>query len=204
MSILVIDPALSERLLAERRESGGDRYDEVWDGVYVMSPLANDEHQELATSLGAVYKLALGWDPEHKVYTGVNLSDREEDWEHNYRVPDNAVFLKGNPARDCGSHWCGGPDFLDEILSQGDRSVEKLPFYEQLAVREVLLIDRYPWALELYRLIDGRLQLVGRIEPGDGKDLASKVLPLSFRLLSGKDRPIIEVMHADGVQSWRV
>ena len=52
MSILVIDPALSERLLAERRKSGGDRYDEVWDGVYIMSPLANDEHQEIATGLG--------------------------------------------------------------------------------------------------------------------------------------------------------
>ena len=45
MSLLVSDPELKERLLAERRASGGDRYDEVWDGVYVMSPLADDEHQ---------------------------------------------------------------------------------------------------------------------------------------------------------------
>ena len=33
---------------------GGDRYDEVWDGVYMMSPPANDEHQQLVTDFSAV------------------------------------------------------------------------------------------------------------------------------------------------------
>ena len=28
---------------AERRAWGGDRFDEVWDGVYVMSPIANNQ-----------------------------------------------------------------------------------------------------------------------------------------------------------------
>ncbi len=53
MSIVIDDPALSERLLAERRVFDGDRYDEVWDGIYIVSPIPNNEHQELATRLGA-------------------------------------------------------------------------------------------------------------------------------------------------------
>ncbi len=205
MSILVIDPALSERLLAERRESGGDRYDEVWDGVYIMSPLANDEHQELASRLNYAFHAALGFDSPHKVYAGINVSDREEDWQHNYRAPDNAVILAGNNrAKDCGTHWRGGPDFLDEIRSEGDRSRAKLRFYAQLGVREVLIIDRYPWSLELYRLTKGRLKLLGKTTPDDGAVLSSKVLPLRFRLITGPARPIIEVSHTDGVQKWKV
>lgn len=204
MSIVIDDPALGERLLAERQASGGDRYDEVWDGVYIMSPLANDEHQELAHLLGVVYTLALGWGSPHKVYTAVNVSDREEGWEHNYRCPDNAVFLEGNPAKECGTHRCGGPDFLNEILSKGDRGRDKLPFYEKLGVREVLIVDRYPWALELYRLQEGQLRLAGRATPDDGVVLSSEVLPLKFRLLGGPHRPVIEVLHVDGVQKWRV
>src|SRR5262245_35682985 len=144
MSIVIDDPVLSNRLIAQR-----------------------------TTGLGAAYKNALGWDSPHKIYAGVNISDREENWEHNFRCPDNRVLLEGNPAKECATHRCGAPDFLDEILSKGDRSRKKLPFYAKLGVREVLLIDRYPWALELYRLREGQLQLVGRAIPDDGVVLAS-------------------------------
>src|SRR5262245_51079865 len=97
MSILVIDPALSERLLAQRRESDGDRFDEVWDGLYIMSPLANDEHQELAGRLGFVYQAALGFDSPHKVYPGINVSDREEDWSTTIVRPTMQSFYKATP-----------------------------------------------------------------------------------------------------------
>jgi hypothetical protein len=40
MALLSVNPVDLAHLIRERRESGGDRYDEVWDGVYVMSPLA--------------------------------------------------------------------------------------------------------------------------------------------------------------------
>ena len=50
----VLDIYLEERLIAERKALGIDKFDEVWDGVYVMSPLADDEHQEIAGFLTRV------------------------------------------------------------------------------------------------------------------------------------------------------
>ena len=49
MAMLVQDVDLSRQLIAERRRLGHDRFDEVWEGVYVMNPLPNNEHQELQT-----------------------------------------------------------------------------------------------------------------------------------------------------------
>ena len=52
MAVLVTDPFLEDRLKADRAESGGDRFDEVWEGVYQMAPLANDDHQEIQSRFG--------------------------------------------------------------------------------------------------------------------------------------------------------
>ena len=41
MALMVLDPTAEKRLKAERQASGLDRYDEVWEGVYVMVPLAS-------------------------------------------------------------------------------------------------------------------------------------------------------------------
>lgn len=114
------------------------------------------------------------------------------------------VVLPGSTARDCGTHWCGGPDLCVEIASPGDRSRDKLDFYSQIGVRELLLVDRDPWELELHRLTSGRLELVGRSMTGDPDALVSSVAPVSFRLLPGEARPRIEVTHRDGLQRWLV
>ena len=44
---LVRDPQPKEfeALLERRRQLGQDRYDEVWDGVYVMNPAPSYEHR---------------------------------------------------------------------------------------------------------------------------------------------------------------
>ncbi len=49
MALMVLEPAVEERLLAERRGCDGQQYDEVWEGIYVMAPLPNDEHQEIVS-----------------------------------------------------------------------------------------------------------------------------------------------------------
>jgi len=112
--------------------------------------------------------------------------------------------LPGSTARFCGTHWVGGPDFLVEIVSDDDRSREKLDFYGQIGVRELLIVDRDPWLLELYRLANGELISVGTTQPGQTHSLASEVLPVSFRLIEEPSRPIVEVRHADGVQAWSI
>jgi Uma2 family endonuclease len=203
MATLVLDSYVEDRIREERRISGADRFDEVWDGVYVMSPLANNEHQGLAAGLSAIFQIVLNWGQFGEVFAGVNVTDQEEDWTRNYRCPDVAVYLNGTTARDRGTHWLGGPDFAVEVASKGDRSREKFAFYAKVNTRELLLIDRDPWALELYRLSDGALSLVGSSRPGDADLIRSEVLPLDFRLVSAEPRPRVEVSRRDGGEPWR-
>ena len=202
MSMLVLDPAEERRLRRQRALTGADRFDEVWEGVYMMAPLANNEHQFLGTQLGLVCQSVILVPDDGLVYVGVNVSDRKKGWRKNYRCPDLAVYLKDNPAEDCGTHWFGGPDFGAEIVSPGDRSWEKLAFYATVGVRELLIVDRKPWRLELYRLDQGELKLAGKCTTKDPVVLVSSVLPLTFTLITGKPRPRILVAEPKGEREW--
>jgi Uma2 family endonuclease len=137
------------------------------------------------------------------IYPSINISDRPDRWRKNFRCPDAAVFLPGNPAENRGAYWLGGPDFLIEILSPGDRARRKLPFYAKVGVREALIVDRNPWRLELHRRLDDRFLLAGTSSPSDPEPIPSNVLPLSFRLVPGDPRPSIEVLRHDGAR-WFV
>jgi Uma2 family endonuclease len=204
MDILITDIDLKRQLLRKRRERGADRYDEVWNGVYVMSPEANDEHQYLATELTYILRDVLGPKGPTNVRTGVNVSDREDGWKKNYRVPDVAVRFRDGISQIRKTHWVGGPDFLIEVASRGDRSRKKLAFYAGIGVREVMIVDRQPWSIELYRLGEGALKLVGRSTVDDPKLVASEVVPLSFRLIRPDQDHQIEVVHRDGEPRWLV
>jgi len=200
---LITDPHIEEELLEQRRAWGGDKFDEVWDGIYIMAPLANLEHNELVANLSAAFRNAFANQAEVRVFAGVNVSDREEDWEKNYRCPDVAVVLPGSRALDCGAFYCGGPDFCVEIISDYDRSREKFDFYAKAGVRELLLIDRNPWQLELYRLARTRFKPAGVLDPDSKQLLASQVLPLTFQLLARPElRPQIEVAKPDTGERW--
>lgn len=204
MALMVLDPVFEEQLKAERHTSGAHRYDEVWEGVYMMAPLANIEHQAIQARLTTVLQIAVGLASPVRVLAGANVSDREEGWLHNYRIPAVVLVYPGSAARDCGTHWCGGPDFCVEIASPGDRSRDKLDFYADIGVRELLLIDRDPWGLELYRLANRRLELVGESDCSAAVSIPSDVVSVSFRLVVGAPRPKIEVTHRDGAQHWIV
>ncbi len=142
MAMYIENPELEEDLKSRRQAWGADGHDEVWEGVYFMSPLADNDHQdwvyEFSTVLGeAVKKRGLG-----KVYPGVNLAGSAENWEYDYRVPDVAVFLNDTAAENHDTFWTGAADFLVEITSPRDRAYDKLPFYSRLGVREVLILNR--------------------------------------------------------------
>lgn len=204
MALMVLDPMMEERLKAEREATGADRYDEVWEGVYMMAPLADNEHQDLQSRLTSVLQMALGLDNPARVQAGANVSDREDDWVQNYRCPDVVVVLPGGVARDCDTHWQGGPDFCVEIVSPGDQSREKLEFYGKIGVRELLIVDRDRWGVELFRLSGTTLELVGRSDLKTHVAMKSSVLPLSFELVPGEARPQIEMTHHDTAQRWAI
>ena len=203
MTTLILDPAVEQRIIDQRRTLGLDRFDEVWDGVYVVSPLPNDEHQELVGGLTTCLTIAIQYAGRGKVRPGVNVSDRVQGWEQNYRGPDVVVFLNDTKAACHGTFWRGGPDFAVEVISRHDRTREKLEFYAGIGTRELLIVDRSPWALELYRLGDNpTLDLVGRSTLDQPDDLVSLVLALTFRLQPGADRPIIRVEQPAAGQVW--
>jgi len=192
--MLVTDPDLESRLKAQRHEANSGGHDEVWEGLYIMAPLANNAHQMIQGRIVAVLQEVVGWDSPAQVCPGVNLSDREDDWTQNYRDPDVVVFLPGNPAKNRETHWLGGPDFLVEIISPRDRAREKLDFYAKVGVREALYIDREPWALELYQLAADRSHMrLSASAPVGGAECVSSVLPLKFRLVAADTGPKIEI-----------
>jgi Uma2 family endonuclease len=202
--LVALDPKDFQSILRRRRFMGADRFDEVWNGVYVMAPNADNVHQKLATRLATVIDHAFGSVQEIAILAGGNVTDQEENWTKNYRVPDVLVFLPGNPAQDRGTHYLGGPDFAVEIVSKRDRSRKKFDFYAKVGVRELLIVDRNPWSLELYREQEGKLGLVGRSEPSRSEELTSTVLPLTFRLLPGDPRPRIEATRPEDGQTWLI
>ena len=204
MVALITDPELKERLITQRQSDGTDKYDEVWEGMYVMAPLANNEHQDLVNELCTVLTIAVKWAGLGKVYPGVNVSDRKEDWQENFRCPDVAVFLNDTGAEDRGTHWYGGPDVAIEIVSPHDRARQKIPFYAKIGVLELLLIERDPLSIVLYRLQGNELCEAGRSTLEDPQALASHVIPLNWQIFLHERVPAIQVIHHDGEQHWTI
>jgi len=177
MVMVVLDRRAQRELIRERRRAGGDRHDEVWDGIYIMSPDPNNEHQEIGGDLHFAFK------------SGLSAVGR-------VRV------LPGNPAEDRDTHWLGGPDFVVEVISRHDRARRKFSFYAKVGVRELLLVDRRPWMLELYRAHGAEMSLVGQVVLGSSEALTSAVLPFSFRLIAGETRPMIEITQTVDARRW--
>ena len=129
---------------------------------------------------------------------GANVSDRRKGWERNFRDPDIIVILENSRAVDCGTHWLGGPDFLMEIKSPREVSEAKIPFYSQIQVQELLIVDRDTRELGLYRHDGRELRPVTPSAFKGGKWLVSSVLPLAFRRKATRSGPRIEVCRTDG------
>ncbi len=205
MSLLVLDQELARELRADRKARGIDRHDEVWEGVYVMSPMADDSHQRIVSKLTYVFEQVIGETGLGDVRPGINVSDRIARWKKNFRSPDVVVILKGSAAENHGTFWTGPLDFVVEVISPGDRSRKKLPFYSKIGVREALFIERNPWQLRLYRHDGSKLQLVGQCEAVNAPSMDSEVLPFSFGLAAADDhdRPLVLLTHQADGRTWR-
>lgn len=133
-----------ERLLEERRRTGEDRWDEVWEGVLHMAPSPTNPHQQLSGDLGTWLGLHLRFRGGLVVLPEVNVARSGlDDWRHDFRVPDRAIATPERfAAIDRTTHCEGGPDVVIEVRSPGDETREKLPFYFEVGVREVWIIDR--------------------------------------------------------------
>ncbi|MBI1918324.1 MAG: Uma2 family endonuclease [Planctomycetes bacterium] len=196
--LLIRDSELRDSLIEQRKKTGTDLYDEVWDGMYVMPSMPNLDHQQIVDDLGDVLSEVVKKGGLGKKYPGVNVSDRRKHWKDNYRVPDIVVVLNNSKAVNCGTHLFGGPDFLVEVESPGDDTEEKVPFYSKIGVRELLIIHRDKRSLQLLRH-DGEELILVRPTALEGKEwLVSEVLPLAFRRTVVKSVPRTRVRRTDG------
>ncbi len=203
-SVLILDPAAAQRFIDERGANGHDQFDEVWNGRVVVAPTPNNEHFRIASQLNSIFSGLVEWDRGEQSNPGGNVTDRDEGWEQNYRNPDVLVVLEGSQAIDRGTRWLGGPDLVVEIISPGEEPKAKFDFYAKVKTREVLIVDRNPWAVEVHRLKGKKLALVGRSDEADPQVGGSAVLPLTFKLVAGKPRPRIEVTHSKSKKTWLV
>jgi Uma2 family endonuclease len=135
-------------VLAYRKMTGADQWDEMWDGVLHMVPSPNREHQDLE---GAIETwLRRQWAPRTggRVYHQINIA-RPGTWPKDYRIPDLVLLSPERAAIDKNEYFEGGPDVVVEIRSPDDESLEKLGFYFEVGVREVWMVDRDTRSVEL-------------------------------------------------------
>jgi hypothetical protein len=145
--MLVVDPPTAGvgDVLEGRRRSGLDRLDEVWEGVYHMVPAPSHTHGAIESQLHRLLgplAMAVG-------LTMVGQSNLGES-EHDFRVPDSALHRPGAQGT-----WHPTAALVVEIVSPGDESWEKLPFYAAHHVDEVLIVDPQERSVSWLALEDG-------------------------------------------------
>src|SRR4051812_4858406 len=99
MPKVILPPSAWKRLLRKRRLFGADRFDEVWNGVYVLTALADNQHQELAGRLTTGFVQAMSGVPGIRVLPGANISDNPADWSRNLPLPRRCDLSPRQPRR---------------------------------------------------------------------------------------------------------
>jgi Uma2 family endonuclease len=147
MRTLVLDSPTAglDPLFESRRRSGLDRLDEVWEGVYHMVPAPSGPHGNLESQLHTVLR-PLAHQAGLTMTGQCNLGESEQD----FRVPDSA--LHRNPPTGV---WNPTAALVVEIVSPGDETWEKLPFYAAHEVDEVLIVDPQERSVSWLALEDG-------------------------------------------------
>ena len=151
--VLGTPPPELEALLERRRQAGVDRLDEVWQGVHHMVPGPSFEHAHVSQQLGELLgplARAAGLVPTMSEF---NVGESE----HDFRVPDGGLHRPG-----AAGVWHSTAAVVVEILSPGDESWLKVPFYAEHHVDEVLLVDPAKRTVTWLALHDGEYAPVQR------------------------------------------
>ncbi len=174
MKAVILD--MPAHWLAERKRSGAERFDEMWEGVLHMSPSPNDYHQDIVLDLASFLKRHWAKRVRGQVKQELNLvhPDDEVDWVHNYRIPDISLLSADRIAFNKHTYIVGPPLVCVEIRSPYDESYDKLDLYAMLGVPEVWIIDRDTKQPEVFVLTDVAYVLA---EPNAGGWIESSAIP---------------------------
>jgi Uma2 family endonuclease len=156
-----------ERLIAEREERPVPRFSYDRGALEILSP--STEHEGIGRIVALlVEELAVEWDID--VFDAGHTTFKREDLGRGFE-PDCSFYFSGNADRVRGKYNVDlnvdpPPDLVIEIDITSP-SLDKLPIYAQLGVREV------------WRYFDGRLEILVPEESGEGYEPTnrSRVLP---------------------------
>jgi Uma2 family endonuclease len=188
---------VSDEELARRRQTGIDRYDEVWESVLHMAPAPAYEHQRIVSAMDRFLGPLCERKARGVLAPGINVFN-EASATQDYRIPDLTFVVAGR--RDIiapDGIRGGGPDAVIEIRSPEDETYDKLPFFARLGVREVVVVQRDTKGIEIYRLAGDEYVPVSRDRHGW---LTSEVLKVRFTLREPQ-RLIIEDLDDPSTQT---
>jgi Uma2 family endonuclease len=151
MPTVVLEDTFEMKALKERRRrSGIDRLDEVWEGVLHMVLAPSGRNARVATQLALLLGPAARAAGLTPALGALNLGDSEWD----FRVPDATLFRK----LSSDSLWNPTAALVVEIVSPGDETWQKLPFYAAHNVDEILIVDPEQHSVYWLGLLDGEYQ----------------------------------------------
>jgi len=165
-----------EALIEERRRTGADRWDELWEGELHMVPPPSGLHQRLGGELFMVLNpLAKARGLIGSYETGLYRPGTDID----YRVPDQ-VYARPEVVTERGVD--GPAQVVVELVSPGDETYAKLGFYAEMGVGEVLVVHPGERRVELFVLRGGRHVLV---QPDADGAVRSAALGATFATVDG-------------------
>jgi Uma2 family endonuclease len=153
MRTLVLDPPPPqlEELLERRRRMGVDRRDEVWAGVYHMVPGPSGAHSLIVQQVGVMLDAparAAGL----RVSVEFNMGVKDD-----FRMPDLGIHRE----RPLGV-WIPTAAIAVEILSPQDETWEKLPFYAEHEVDELVIVSSQDRSVTWLALREGEYRPTDR------------------------------------------
>lgn len=165
-----------EHLLAWRKKTGEDRWDEIWEGELHMPPAPNREHQEFVSALKIWLELHWAKPKGGRVHWEVNLASPGGWPNKDFRIPDLILLTPDRFGIDHNDYFEGPPAVVVEIHSPGDEAYEKLDFYARLGVPEVWVIHRDTKVPQVYLLQDAEYREESATSDGWTRSPATGIL----------------------------
>jgi len=153
--VKAVMPEVPQQILNWRKRCGADQWDEMWEGVLHMPPAPNRDHQALEGALERWLWTYWAEPRGARVYHQINVAS-VGGWPSDYRIPDLVLLTPDRFHIDRNEYFEGPPLVVVEIHSPGDEAREKAPFYAELGVPEMWIIDRDAKRPEIYTLGENR------------------------------------------------
>jgi Uma2 family endonuclease len=159
-------PPAIEALIESRRRTGADRRDEIWEGDYHMNPAPRKRHARL------VFQLVEILGPYARGRGLFGTADFNLGVPNDYRIPDGGLHRDDDDAI-----YVDTAAMAIEIVSPDDETWEKVPFYADHGVDEVVVVDPVPRTVTWMRLVHDEYVPVERSEllGLDVADLAAQI-----------------------------